>query len=734
MGSKKKVTIGYRYFMGVHFVLCQEEVDAVLAIYVGSRLAWSGNVTKSGRIHINNPELFGGEKREGGIVGDVDLAFGERTQAKNDYLMSVLGPNIPAFRGVTSAILRRVYWSALTPYPKPWAFLLRRMASRDWRPEWGNINGAANPAHIVREVITNKIWGLGYSPSSIDDVSFSAAAKTLFDEKFGLSLVYTKQSQAFEFINLVMSQCDGVMRANPRTGRFELKLYRKDYEIDDLPVADPKNIIKLTSYERALPGELINEVIVVFRPIGTSSDESVTVQNLSSVQIQGAAVSATLQYPGIGDRELATKVALRDLKSRNLPLARVKFQANRQLSPLSIGDLFRFSWPDEGISQLVMRVTAINYGTSKSNTLTIDAIEDVFGYADAQYTVVDVPSWEDPVKAPQPVSARLITETPYWDLARKLPVGDLDALDITDSFIWTAATAAGAEINYTPYVQRTTQTSYSPLETADFAIGATITEAVPIGDSPVTLKLSAPRGLSGVQTGEYAYLGNEIVRVDAVNLTNLTATVARGCLDTAPRAHPIGTQVFFNGEENTTDDLEAKPSGSAWDVRLLTRSGMGQLPISSAATDRLTLRGRQGLPYTPGRLRLNGLAYPDRVETPTGLVVSWAHRDRVLQTATIVDSSAANIGPEPGTTYEVEVWRTDTNSRIYHKTGVEGVTDSPNVTYSGDVRVEVYAVRDGLRSWQSLQHSFNLFIGSRIVTESGDDIITEAGEPIILDI
>ena len=29
-----------------------------------------------GRIRINKPDLFGGEKREGGIVGDIDVLMG----------------------------------------------------------------------------------------------------------------------------------------------------------------------------------------------------------------------------------------------------------------------------------------------------------------------------------------------------------------------------------------------------------------------------------------------------------------------------------------------------------------------------------------------------------------------------------------------------------------------------------------------------------------------------------
>jgi len=39
-GSSKKQTVGYRYRMGLHLVLCQGPVDAVQEIQMGDRTAW----------------------------------------------------------------------------------------------------------------------------------------------------------------------------------------------------------------------------------------------------------------------------------------------------------------------------------------------------------------------------------------------------------------------------------------------------------------------------------------------------------------------------------------------------------------------------------------------------------------------------------------------------------------------------------------------------------------------
>ena len=49
-----------------------------------------------GRIRIDKPDLFGGESREGGIRGDVDVLMGGPGQGPNDYLTARMGGDVPA--------------------------------------------------------------------------------------------------------------------------------------------------------------------------------------------------------------------------------------------------------------------------------------------------------------------------------------------------------------------------------------------------------------------------------------------------------------------------------------------------------------------------------------------------------------------------------------------------------------------------------------------------------------
>lgn len=177
MGSSKKVTVGYRYYMGLHFGLCHGPVDFVQQVLCGDRSAWVGECTASGPIVIGRTsgimsggisgflsgivagvagigttyegaeKLFGGDEKEGGIVGTLDIEMGEATQDQNDYLVSKISASVPAFRGILSAVWRGGQVSANNPYVKPWAFRVRRIlqgwsGGTAWYPETAAITNS----------------------------------------------------------------------------------------------------------------------------------------------------------------------------------------------------------------------------------------------------------------------------------------------------------------------------------------------------------------------------------------------------------------------------------------------------------------------------------------------------------------------------------------------------------------------------------------------------------------
>jgi hypothetical protein len=135
-GGSKSQTVGYRYYLGVHMALAHGPLDNINAIEVDRRNVYAaefdGGLIGYGdqgirlSIDIDKPQVFGGDSREGGISGRVSFDFGTPSQLPNSYLVDNLAAPVPAFRGVTCAVLEQCYMGN-NPYLKPWSFTAKRI-------------------------------------------------------------------------------------------------------------------------------------------------------------------------------------------------------------------------------------------------------------------------------------------------------------------------------------------------------------------------------------------------------------------------------------------------------------------------------------------------------------------------------------------------------------------------------------------------------------------------------
>lgn len=734
-GRRKKQTVGYRYRIGMHLVLCQGPVDAVQEIQVGDRSAW-GDASRVplpsghglGRLSIDRPTLFGGDEREGGVVGEVDVLSGDATQGRNDYLMSRLGAAIPAFRGVLSIVARKILFAANNPYLKPWAVRVRRFTAgwhgepwmpwnaevRTWDADTGtSLTVGMNPAHILVQCLTDPHWGMGY-PQSTLGASFWNAAWALESEGFGLNLLWTRQQPIEAFIGQVLDHVGGILYLDPEQGTFELKLLRDDYWIEGLPLLGPDEIVRVERFERAQWGELPNEITVVYTDWATAKEATVSVQNLAAIQLQGGVINQRRDYPGVNFGPLAARLALRDLRALGSPLARMTLTVAPgalERPPLP-GDVFLLHWPRLGIERMVVRVTGIDTGTLGATEWRIEAVEDVFGMGQ---TVLSPPPprAEEPTIEPLPPALVLAVEVPYWELARRLSRAELDYLTDTDTYVGALAAAGGqGQLNW----QLATVASsgdlapvagedYAPLLTLDAALLASEADALAVSVTAV----SQPQRLA---VGDYAYLVDaagqirEAVAILAFDATAGTVDLARGVLDTTPQAHPAGTRLIGVGEWLAAETTERAPGESVF-VAAIPRTSTDQGDAVLAANGQpLVLTGRQARPYPPGRIRLNGQREPAVVAGD--LTLTWAHRDRTQQTAYLVQQDEGDIGPEPGTTYTVRL-RDRNGVLVRTQSGIAGNTWTWDVASAaadagsaGDtVTIEIEAERDGLTSWQA---------------------------------
>lgn len=715
MGSKKEPPIiGYRYYLGMHQVYslspASAPITAVKKIKVGDKEAWTGNVTATGQISINAPDLFGGDGKEGGIVGAVDIEFGGVAQGLNSYLQAkCTGYPLPAFRGLLGLVLRCPQVSAMNPYIKPWMIFASRI-NGGFYPAKAAIGTDMNPAHIIYETLTNHEFGIGIASSDIDTASFTYAADMLYTEGLGLSLFWNGEQDAEAFIDYILKHIDGVIYIKPSTGLFTLKLARADYVVGDLPILDTSNIIRVDRLSQPLPGELVSEVQVKYEDRETGEAGSVNVHDIAIMEIQGGHSTPTVRdYQGIPTGDLAAKIAARELRALATPLITCEITCNRQAWNLNIGDVFRLQYPPLGIADAVMRVASLDYGTLTDGKIVVEAIQDVFTAADTAISTPPATGWISPWNAPAPCPASDVIEAPYWVVAREI-LGEMDSLlaDVNpeSGLVLTMGSRPSHDAyNYAIYSGTSTLEKHA---SGPFCAAATLATA--IGRADTVLAISGGVDLDTVEADSWAYLNGEILKV--VSVTETTLTVKRGILDTTANTHTSGT-VFFAGDSHGID-LTEWANGQTINVRLLPRTGLGSLLLASAPNDSVKMARRFIRPYPPGYTRINGTEHPTSVSGD--LSITWVHRDRTLQTAYLVEQTEASIGPEVGTTYTVRIYNAQTGGtliRTYSSiTGTsQAYTDAQATTDNGgtkpaNLRIEIESVRDTYTSWQRQVRAF----------------------------
>lgn len=590
-----------------------------------------------------------------------------------------------------------------------------------------------NPAHIIREALTDRNWGQGYVDEDINDDSFMDAADTLHLEGMGISLEWNRQGPVKDFIQEIERHIDGVVRVSRQTGQWELKLIRDDIDSNVL-VLDETNVRSIQKGQRPTVSELTSAVTVVYQDFTNFDEEaSITVHNDALRQVQGNGVATTVQYPGFSNAAVATRAAERDLKALSTPLLPCVIEVDLTAASLNRGDPFILNLPDQEINYLTMRANELDYGDGIDQTITISAIEDVFSTPQAVPNAEPAEEWLDPLAvAPLPAVARVIGEVPYYSLVQDQGQSAVDnALSENNDagFLLAGGGRQASEFNANVLVD--SGSGFVESAVVDFHPWATIEN---VGYTDTELTIIAGKDLDLVEIGGLAQIGEapgeELVRVDAVNTDSngayVSITVGRGVLDTTPRKHTgdsNGLTIAFI-DTFAVSDSEEYIAGEVIDVQLQTV--VGAAALETLPTDSVTFDSRAFRPYAPGNLQVDGLSYPDPYTWYGDHTLTWAHRDRAQQTSdTIFDHTAGNIGPEPGTSYRIEGYAFVGDSTVVEQflntqvgTATRWGMDSNLIDIDSNmgpppedsrlVLMKVIAQRDGYDSYQAAEQWFQV--------------------------
>lgn len=821
-GSKQQIT-GYKYFMAVHMGIARGPVNELTEIRVGDLIAWSGGATESSYQNIDQPNLFGGDEKEGGLTGQFKLLMGEPTQTTDDpFIREHLDGDqrVPGWRGVASLF----YYGQIgsnNPYPKPWKIRVNRTTAGwdgdPWHPELAqisvtsaplttvsfnknpisgariSINGeeigfytvaeggfpgidigdstettvsrfaavlnshsaelfnvsatatgttatlqfpaytpvyypadlpesfyfgtisqgsagikAMNPAHIIFECATNGVWGRGLPRNLIDEDSFLEAASTLMAEGFGMCLRWNRQEDIDKFVGTIVNHIGAALYFDRRTGLLTLNLIRQDYDADALEVYSFDNgILDITEDASTATDTTYNEIVVSYMDPISGRKGQVRVHNLASFQSLQTVISTNVDYLGCPTPSLALRLAQRDLQVNSSELRRLTIKMNRKAWRIVPGGVFRIHVPSRGIGSMILRAGNIEEGPLEEGTITITAIQDVFSLPTTSFVTPQPSFWVPSDNTAKIIDERLVGEITYYDLAAT--GADLSSVEVTQGAIKIfAEQPSPVTADYAVASKTTGEPEFEERSIAGFDAGAELTTPIGYYDTAITFEGGSRLDYVSAVGGPVLLVGEsgeEYCRLDAFDPGGI-ATISRGVIDTIPHKFLAGEKIWFQTHQPTTDWREYSTS-EVVQVKLLSRTSSQKLDPALADTDEVTIGGRQGRPYPPGNLTLNGVpVFNVHIVASGDLLFEWAHRDRIVQGNFLLEHGAGSTGPEAGTRYNIRVYDgadTTTLVRSVNETGTSWNYNTGLQGADGDLDsywFEIESERDGLVSWQ----------------------------------
>lgn len=714
--TKKSITVGYKYFIGMQLALCMggghpsSQIQSVTKLRFGDKVAWEGTALPDVETEVDNAGLYGGDKSGGGIKGAFVLHGGARDQAPDTYLAEQQGEFNTShsevayitwlgYSEVRGAVIdeetqeetggyRLGYVSTSTTL-RPMRFTVTRY------PNTLNLAGGkeqigigCNPACMIHELLTDQVWGMGWDNSMLEVDDLTDMADMLYDEEFALCMTWDNERSIDEILSDILQHIGGYYYEDKLTGKIRFGLFRDDYDVETLDELGRPDVLSVGEFSRTGWEGSINEVSVSY------SDEDrdfelnlVTANDIGNSFIQGKTVSRSNNYHGIISKDIATQVAYRDLRSLSLPLARATIICNRLPSVWEVGKVFKWTEPSLNIESMVMRITKVDRGNFDSLETQIHCIEDIYGLDDAVFSSPTDDEWVPPQNIPAAVTNFNEIELPKGISAFPDDPTKQELLVMTQKEIT-------ANIEFEAYAGLTS--GQLPLDEdngTEFNGGGILatpmTLNAPTYDQFATILVSGSDTLAdyglGASTDSMIRIGNEWICYDrVVRLSNGQLKfegLHRGMLNTTIQTHkPSDLVWFYDGGgmiPSTTYSV-----GDELFYKIVPNSISQQVDAGSVPEQDFTYYGEKVRPYVLNDLRLdnNYELEPEPLAASELPEARWHHNPRDLEG--LLPSHAQNTPIILATTYTYSI--SDMDSVLHTEDVMAAIDDDSDQIGEGD--------------------------------------------------
>ena len=688
-GGHFNAQVGHRYFLTIGLGVCMGEIDAVGRVWIDSsvihcdRTFFQSNPTT---IEIHKPGFFGEVGRGGGVYGDILVYKGTSDQPVDAILAGIYGDDfVPKYNNLCWVLFK----VSANPRPRPFSKLDLAAAPPDF--EWGEHNRLpavsievfrfpnplelssnkvvtqvrdesgtylgevedANPANVIYEILTNRIYGRKVNPADIDIESFKRAGEVLLRERHGYSNVLQGNIDTESVITSILRQIDAFLFQGC-DGKTKLKLIREvviDTETDLVSISEDDIIGDPTISMVNTDNEISQYKVRFADPLLEHNTNVAVQQDDAHTAAIGQVRTEEEEFEGVTNLDLANRIATRQLNALTTPLLQVRATVPNDtfgVTPMEPGRPFRFSFLREGIGDMLMRGVGVSINNSATHpAITVIAIQDRF-FVD--YALFD--SGEEDVPAQQTPAPQMLAEAHAFELPR---------------FFMRSLVPDSPEETSFLYIARSTDSNTTGVSFGinnEFDVDGLLTHGASlvgiVGKTTNTLQLTNFIGATqpvsdnsddDIRVGNHLIMINgellswRLANTDANGVTTLH-DLERGLLDTQPQEHAAGDRVWFLGFEEPNNMGTLVFSNDA-QVQI-TATPNNAFADGPATTITHGIQNRAKRPFLPVFTQgvRNGVAYSYNEVDP---VVSFIFKNRTHLSNKITFRSDPDETPVSGT-------------------------------------------------------------------------------------
>ena len=743
--SKKTVTTGYMYYLGMDLGLCLGPGVRLLHIYVDKDTIWEGVASTETTIHIDLPELFGGtENGSGGLVGDIDFYPGNFTQSASSYLDSKLGEEVPAYIGVSHLVFKSFYIGTSAQL-RTMAFELDCFTnSLELTGNKHKIGVDANPMEVLYDAMVTGFGGMQVDPSLINKATFIDVAEKLFDENHGISVCMDGSNGFKDFAVEILRQVDGIIYQHPRTGLIEARLIRNDYDLTELATYDADEITEISNVSKTLWSETFNQIRMVYKSrMRDYEDTAAYAEDMGNISFQGRPKSTQVNFPLCKNDSLASYLAFRELTKLANPLFAFSLTTNRSGAELLPGDVILINFPKYNITGLPLRVQRIDEGDYSDGRVKLGLYQDQYSVTDAVYATTVTPGLPSPSINPVSIESGGIFVLPFFivnqqeEVALKYSTHDVGtSYTKNELLVMFAIRPDAATDNYELYHNEST-TETGPLLLPSYVGESGTTVIYPphcelftaiiktngFVDGSMSIIVSnfyrplASQSIDDAQDGaNLMFINDEIMLVTTVANNfdgTYTLTVRRGALDTRPQSHAAGSKIFFledidpmiSSPFNVGEWAHIKPIG--------VFSGTKRLSLDDQTDFKAPVVRRRDLPVAPNYLRINGnRAANMSIAVGETYTLTWRIRNRLRNNIALMTDASETANANEA--FEIDLFQ---GGVAYNTQTVSGSTATLNFTIPSvslglaEIRIRAKSTVDTSYSYQAESYPVNVISG-----------------------